>query len=231
MKNDAETIFPFSAEEFLRKLSKNNNKEWFEKHRDEFELKLRVPAIDFVQSMGEKLRTIVPAIVADPRTDKSIFRLHRDTRFSKDKNPYKTNLGILFWEGERKRMECPGFYFHLEPGKVMLGAGIYMFAKDQIKVFRDAAADDKTGKELHTILKKLEKKGYPNGTKHYKKVPRGYDPQNPQAHLLLHNGLHTYKEFGLDEITGKKDLEKFVFSHFKEQLPLHLWLMEHLPTG
>src|SRR3970282_3008545 len=108
-------IFPFEAIKFLSKLKRNNNKDWFESHRDEFNNSVLEPAQEFVVVLGELLRTFVPGIIAIPKTDKSIFRLHRDVRFSKDKAPYKTNLGILFWEGDRKKMDCPGFYFHAEP--------------------------------------------------------------------------------------------------------------------
>lgn len=80
-------------------------------------------------AMGDKLKAISPGIHAIPKVNQSLFRLNRDTRFSKDKTPYKTNLGIWFWEGERKRMECSGFYFYLGEGNLMLGTGIHVFSK------------------------------------------------------------------------------------------------------
>jgi uncharacterized protein (TIGR02453 family) len=79
------------------------------------------PSGAFVVSMGAKLKAISPAIKAIPKVNQSLFRVNRDTRFSADKSPYKTNLGIWFWEGEKKRMECPGFYFHLDTENLMLG--------------------------------------------------------------------------------------------------------------
>jgi uncharacterized protein (TIGR02453 family) len=94
------------------------------------------PARSFVTAMGEKLRKIAPGIVADPRVNKSIFRIYRDTRFSKEKTPFKTNLGIWFWEGDLPRMESFGFYFHVEGKKMMLAAGVYMFQKEQLEAFR-----------------------------------------------------------------------------------------------
>lgn len=87
--------FPFEAIKFLSKLKNNNNKEWFESHREEFISSVLEPAQEFVVVLGELLRTIVPEIISIPKIDKSIFRLHRDVRFGKDKSPYKTNLGIL----------------------------------------------------------------------------------------------------------------------------------------
>ena len=81
------------------------------------------PARLFVGEMGARLKKLSPGVQADPRVDKSIFRIFRDTRFSRDKTPYKTHLGIWFWEGDGPRMECSGFYFHLDPPKLMNGSG------------------------------------------------------------------------------------------------------------
>src|SRR5690606_7632301 len=141
MANNNVIDFPKSAFNFLRKLSSNNNKEWFEQHREEFETHLFIPAQMFVTEFGERLRSIVPAINAIPKTDKSIFRLHRDVRFSKDKSPYKTNLGLYFWEGDRKKMDCAGFYFHIEPGYMFLGSGQYQFSNELLKKFRNRSEE------------------------------------------------------------------------------------------
>lgn len=212
---------------FLVKLSQNNSKEWFEEHRDEFEEKVKKPAEEFVVLMGAKLQDIVPDIKAIPKTDKSIFRLHRDTRFSKDKSPYKTNLGILFWEGTRKKMECPGFYFHIEPGSFMLGSGTYMFSKELLKIYRDAVADPVLGKELDTAVKKVLKKGdYTVGGKNYKKVPRGYDPESPYAEYLLHDGFYVGYHSDNPKALFDVDIIKFSYNMYKQMLPIHEWLVK-----
>ena len=98
--------FPKKGVEFLRQLSEHNDREWFSQHKDEYNEYLLAPARDFVTALGERLRKISPGIIADPRTDRSIFRINRDTRFAKDKSPYKTHLGIFFWEGNLQKMEC-----------------------------------------------------------------------------------------------------------------------------
>ena len=127
MKN--EIAFPQSTLKFLAALSKNNSKVWFEKNHIRFDFELLQPAVQFVIDLGEELTKLSPNIVAIPKIDKSIFRLHRDVRFSKDKSPYKTNLGLYFWEGKGKKMECSGLYFHIEPKLFFLGAGMYQFTK------------------------------------------------------------------------------------------------------
>ena len=134
MKN--EIVFPDSTINFLKSLSRNNNKDWFNKNRERFDFEFLQPAIQFVVDMGEKLTSIAPNINAIPKIDKSIFRLHRDVRFSKNKAPFKNNLGLYFWEGRGKKMECSGYYFHIEPKLFFLGAGMYVFTKDQLKKYR-----------------------------------------------------------------------------------------------
>ena len=120
-KNTAFTGFSKDTIKFFDGLRKNNNKDWFEQHRDMYENSVLEPSKAFVVAMGARLRAIAPRIIAVPKVNKSLFRINRDTRFSLNKSPYKTNLGIYFWEGVRPRMECSGFYFHLEPPKMILG--------------------------------------------------------------------------------------------------------------
>ncbi|MEI6613544.1 MAG: DUF2461 domain-containing protein, partial [Chrysiogenales bacterium] len=106
--------------EFFKDLAANNNREWFAAQRNNYEENVLQPARAFVVAMGERLQRLTPGITANPRTDGSLFRIYRDTRFSPDKSPYKTHMGIFFWEGKRPRMECSGYYFHLEPPNLML---------------------------------------------------------------------------------------------------------------
>jgi len=220
--------FPRDTVKFLSKLKRNNNKEWFESHREEFVSSVFEPAQEFVIVLGELLRTIVPGIIAIPKTDKSIFRLHRDVRFSKNKLPYKTNLGLYFWEGDRKKMECSGFYFHVEPEYFFLGAGQYMFTDEQLKKYRNVVYDPDKGKELDSIVKKLKKKGYGIGGRTYKKVPRGFDPEYPYAEYLLYFGIYSYEEKKEFKVLTKEDPIKFAFNKFKAMLPIHQWLVKNI---
>jgi len=104
--------FPRQYFTFFNQLKKNNTREWFEEHRGDYDEFVLDPAREFVIAMGEKLRKIAPAVNAIPKINQSLFKINRDVRFSKDKSPYKTNMGIWFWEGRGKRMESSGFYFH-----------------------------------------------------------------------------------------------------------------------
>ena len=181
--------FPEELITFFERLKNNNSKAWFDAHRQEYEDYVKQPSIEFVIAMGDKLKKIVPNINALPKVNQSLFRINRDTRFSKDKSPYKTNLGIWFWEGSQARMECPGFYFHLEDQNVMFGAGRYNFSSELLQKYREAVADNTLGASLTRAVNAVSKKGYTIRGEHYKRVPRDFDPNHKRAALLRHNGL------------------------------------------
>ena len=225
MKNN----FPNCAADFLSKLSRNNNREWFDNHRDDYREMLLEPAQEFVVEMGEKLQSIRPNIIALPKIDKSIFRLHRDVRFSKDKLPYKTNLGIILWEGDDKKLESSGFYFHIEPKYFFLGGGTYMFSDKMLKVYREALADKTAGDQIAKAVKKVTKIGYSIGGKNFKRLPKGFDADFPHAELLLHNGLYCFYESKDVGDLKPKTIIDYCFNHFKAMLPIHSWLTDVLP--
>ena len=210
---------------FFRGLKKNNNREWFEAHRDVYESHVLAPAKAFVVDMGRRLKEISPDIVAVPRINKSIFRLNRDTRFSSDKSPYKPNLGLYFWEGPRSRMESPGFYVHLEPPTFLLGSGYYTFPDWIMERFRRAVLHPKHGKELAGIIKKIaDITDFEIGGKHYKRVPAGYTSSHPNAPLLRHNSLHAGWETTVPKELFTPRLVEYCFDKFKPMAPLHRWL-------
>ena len=210
---------------FFRNLKKNNTKEWFDKHRADYDEYVVAPSRMFVTAMGEKLSWIYPDIVADPRVNKSLFRINRDVRFSKDKSPYKTNLGLWMWEGPLKRMENSGCYFHFDPPNLMFGVGLYMFPKPHLEQYRDSVVHPKYGPELAKAVKALEKKKYNVGGQHYKRVPRGYDPDHKYGELLLHNGLYAGFETKIPDEFYSAKLVNYCFKHYKSMIPLHKWLL------
>lgn len=211
---------------FFQDLSQNNNRSWFEQNKTVYEQQVLEPARDFILSLGARLRKIAPGIQADPRVNKSLFRLNRDTRFSHDKTPYKTHLGLWFWEGKRPRMECPGFYFHLEPGKLMLGTGLYCFPKDLLEAYRQSVVHPVQGPSLAKALKGIKKEeGFYYGGSHFKKIPTGYDPKHPNAEFLLYNGLYAGRERVIPTELFSEDLVELCFDDYKRMLPLHRWLL------
>ena len=215
---------------FFRNLKKNNTREWFLNHRADYDNFVLEPAKAFIVAMGERLKTIVPEITYEPKANRSLFRINRDTRFSPDKSPYKTNAAILFWEGTRKRMECASFYVHIAPSEFYLGGGIYVFPPDMLETYRRAVVHPQNGQELARVVKKITSSGDVTlGGQHYKRVPRGYDPQHPNVDLLLHNGLYASDgDKKIPEEFYTADLVEYCFRRFKPMLPLHKWLVKVL---
>ena len=118
--------FPLGTLHFLDELSKNNNRRWFEKNKPRYEQDLLEPALAFIAAMADPLAKISPHFRAVPkRVGGSLMRIYRDVRFSKDKRPYKTNIGIHFRHEKGKDVHAPGFYFHVDPDQVFVGAGIW----------------------------------------------------------------------------------------------------------
>ena len=219
--------FPKDTVKFYGELALNNNKEWFAENKPRFDEQVMAPSRLFVRAMGDKLRAVAPAVNADPRVNKSLFRINRDTRFSHDKTPYKDHLGIWFWEGAGKRMESSGFYFQLSPAGVLLGAGLYCFPKAWLAAYREAVADPKKGAGLQKILRKLCSSGeYETMGLHYKRTPRGYPRDHPNEELLRHNGLAVRIELGLPPELGSPKLVDYCFRRYRAMLPVHKWLMD-----
>lgn len=221
--------FPRQLPRFFKALEANNSKEWFLAHKKEYEIHVKIPCEMFVSAMGDRLKAIRPTINAIPKINKSLFRLNRDTRFVKDKRPYKTNLGILFWDGPGKRMESSGFYFHVEDNRMMLGCGLYRFPKSTLHRFREAVIEKKSGNALEKVLDKISLNGYSIFTKHYKRLPRGFKASSEfEEELLRYNGLTARIDVDLTDDFYTSKIIDAAFSHFKEMFPLHKWIMNHL---
>jgi len=213
---------------FYRNLSQNNTVQWFEAHKAEYKSAVLVPAQQFVSALGDYLRAFVPDIVADPRTNGSgaIFRIYRDVRFSPDKTPYKTFLGIYLWEGPRKKTENSGFYVQLDADKLYLGVGMYIFTKPLLQRYRDAVVHPEQGRALAEAINTVTTSGkYQLGGQHYKKIPRGYDAVYPNAPLLLYNGLYAFAEYALPEELYSRALREYCGERFRAMVPIHRWLM------
>ena len=124
---------------FLRELRDHNDREWFKAHRVRYDEAVLEPALEFVADFAPYLHALSPHFVADPRpVGGSLFRIHRDTRFSKDKTPYKTHTGIQFRHELARDVHAPGFYLHLEPGRVFVGVGVWHPDGQALGKIRDA---------------------------------------------------------------------------------------------
>ena len=125
----------------MRSLKKNNNRQWFEKHKSDFESRVKLPMQSLIVSLQPHFALFAPEFELHPK--RSIFRIYRDVRFSKDKKPYKTHVAMhSVLRGKPKGLEGSGYYLHIEPGEVFLGGGIYMPDGDQLRKIRTVIAKE-----------------------------------------------------------------------------------------
>jgi uncharacterized protein (TIGR02453 family) len=164
---------------FLRQLKKNNNREWFQKNKARYEEDVRDPLLRFIADFARPLHKISAHFTADPRPmGGSLFRIYRDTRFSKDKSPYKTMAAAHFRHEAAGDVHAPGFYLHLEPGDVSLAVGIWQPDADELAKVRRAIVSHPEQWKRVTSGKAFKKAWSYWGDK-LKRPPAGFDPQHP----------------------------------------------------
>lgn len=171
-------MFKKSTLKFLRELEKNNNRDWFEANKHRYETDVREPALEYIEAMALYLAKISGSFIASPKkVGGSLMRVYRDVRFSKDKTPYKTNIGIQFRHSAGKDVHAPGFYLHIEPSQVFVGAGIWR--PDSATINNMRLHMDENQSEWKKITKAIKAKGYALQGESLKKPPRGYSADHP----------------------------------------------------
>ena len=219
---DAFDGFRPEAISFLEGLRENNNRVWFESHKNDYERYVLEPTRSFAEDMADRLTALVGLVGGGIKG--SPFRIYRDIRFSKDKSPYKTHIGVPFGAAGRGKVEGPGFYFHLEPPTVMLGGGMHEFTPATLAKYRDAAVDAREGEALRAVVDGVLRGGYELWGKGYKRVPRGYDPDHPNADLLLYRGLFAGLTVAIPEELFSSALLDWCEDHYRGTYPLEAWL-------
>lgn len=220
--------FPAGTAQFLRGLTRNNNKEWFTEHRGEYEANWLQVAMEFVSAAGERLKAVRPQVVADPRVNGSIFRINRDIRFSTDKTPYKDHLDLWFWEGERKTA-ASGFFFRFTPNSIMAGAGSHGFQRDQLRRFRDAVATHVGADSLAAAIESVEKAGHVVHGEARVRVPPGHGPLNAeQARFIKFTTLWAMSEHPAGKWAQQPAVLDWTVKRWEQILPLHLWLIDNI---
>ena len=175
---------------FLAELRRQNNREWFNENKDRYLAEVRDPALALVAALAPGLHGISRQISVDPRpTGGSMMRIYRDTRFSRDKTPYKTNVGMHFGLKAPRDFDAPGFYLHLEPGHVFMGAGIWHPGADALRAVREAIVKDPRGWAA------ARRVGLSDHEASLKRPPRGFDPEHPLVEDLKRLSFTTGAEF------------------------------------
>ncbi len=170
-----EVFFSRDLFAFFQELKAHNDRAWFNANKTRYDEVVREPLGRFITAAAPRLRTIASSFVADPKPNgKSIMRIYRDLRFSKDRTPYRTHAALHFFHsGCREGAQAPAFYLHLEPGNCLAGSGLWHPDSRTLKKVRDAIAID--GTAWRSVIRSGV--GIEGGK--LQKPPRGYDPRHP----------------------------------------------------
>lgn len=215
--------------DFISKLKKNNNREWFTANKDKY-----VAAHEnFTAFVGELITQIgkfdKTAVGLDPK--KSVFRIYRDVRFGKDKSPYKTNFGASMAGGSKGLTGRAGFYIHIEQGKGFLAGGVYIPEPDRLKLVReDISMEGK--KFLKIIQDKTFKKNFKGLSEEDKlsTAPKGFDKEDPMVDYLKYKSYIAYHEIDGKTILSPK-FSAYCIDVFKSMVPFNNFLNASLPPG
>jgi uncharacterized protein (TIGR02453 family) len=221
--------FPEDTLHFLHELSLNNDKGWFEANKERYQANVLAHAPAFVEALGSRLQDgISPGIVYDTRANGagSMMRIYRDTRFSRDKTPYKTNVAFIFWEGPAKKMENPSFGFQFGTFGAGLYGGVFGFTTELLAKYRQAVVDPKTGPALEQAMAAVRAAGeYRIEGEQYKRVPAGFDAEHPRAELLLYKGLYaSAPQFDIQLVTTPEIVD-ICYEHCRNMAPIQQWLV------
>lgn len=214
---------------FLASIKQNNNKEWFGAHKHEYEELILNPSRAFVTEMGEHLQALEPSINAIPKVNKSLYRIYRDSRRPNAiAMPIKERIGIIFWQGEGKRMQSSSFYLHFSPDELYVAAGVRWFEKPMLDAFRGIIKNDDKRTQLAKILEdiKAKDKGYTHLEKGYKRYPKGFSADMEHSDLSLYKGMATYKMLDPHIIEDGDKLIAVLYEVYEDMLPLQQFMYE-----
>ena len=167
---------------FLRALKRNNRREWFLAHREDYEAHVRQPMTAIIERLADDLRSFAPEIVASPKT--SMYRIYRDVRFSENKSPYKTHAAASFPTRGLPKHEGAGLYFHVSPDEVWIGGGMYAPSTSQLQAVREHVAGN--FRQLRTLVASpgfRRDVGVLEGER-LLRTPRGFPKDHPAAEYL-----------------------------------------------
>lgn len=208
---------------FLSSLAENNTREWFDEHKQDYEKVVREPALDFISDMDEELRAISKHFRAVPKkVGGSLMRIYRDTRFSRDKTPYKTNIGIQFRHEAGKDIHAPGFYVHIEPDECFVAAGLWHPDADALFKIREGIVQNQTA-----WVKARDARDF---GKHFELVgdtlinaPRGFARDHPLAEDLKRKDFIGLSGLSRVDVTSA-NFRNLVTVRFKQADPIMRFL-------
>jgi uncharacterized protein (TIGR02453 family) len=209
--------------DFLRELSKHNDRRWFEANRERYEADVRGPLLRFVADLVRPLQRLCPDYVVDPRpAGGSMFRINRDVRFSRDKSPYKTQVGLHFYHRHGPKGRTAGFCLHMEPGEAFSGAGIWHPEPPALAAIRAGLVSDPRGWRRATGGAAFRGASKLWGES-LVRAPRGFPPDHPLAEDLRRKDFVAARTWTEKEATSRGFLERYA-QFCRATLPLNAWL-------
>jgi uncharacterized protein (TIGR02453 family) len=203
---------------FLKELKKNNNRDWFNENKPRYEEQVLDVALHFIQSMQDPLKDIAPHFTAIPkRMGGSLMRVYRDTRFSKNKLPYKTNIGMQFRHEQAKNVHSPGYYVHIDPDDVFLGAGMWMPESEPLLGIRQRIAD-KPQEWQRVKGDKAFARHFKLGGSSLTRPPRGFDKEHPMIEDIKRKSFIAIKNMSHDDALSPQ-FQRKVETAFKAATP------------
>jgi uncharacterized protein (TIGR02453 family) len=204
---------------FLRALGRNNNRTWFNDHKNEYERHVRDPYLQFIADLQTPLAKISTHYRADPKkSGGSLFRIYRDTRFANDKTPYKTWAAARFFHERRHEMPAPSFYMHIQPGDCFAGGGIWHPESPTLKKIRDFLYDNPATWKKATHGKKF-REAFTFWGETLARPPRGYDASHELIEDLKRKNFAAGVEFN-DAVATSSELMPTVVATFKQAAPM-----------
>jgi uncharacterized protein (TIGR02453 family) len=213
---------------FLRALKRNNDREWFRARKADYEQHVRGPMLALLQQLATDLPAFAPDLVSEPRA--CLFRIYRDTRFSSDKRPLKTNVAAHFPSRKFPKGEGAGLYVEVAPQWVWIGGGIYMPSSDELNAIRAAIADDhRRFRRVVTAPAFRRAVGKLSGEQ-LTRVPRGYLKDHPAADYLRHRQFIGGREYPADFAVSPRFYSELL-TVFRGMAPLVGFLNHAIITG
>jgi len=206
-------MLPRATFDFLRDLADNNEREWFQANKDRYSAEVVAPISAFIEAMAPHVHAVSEHFVVDPRPHGgSMFRIYRDTRFSKDKTPYKTHVGCQFRHAAGKDAHAPGFYVHIEPGKCFFGGGIWHPPSGPLRAIRQRIVDKP--ERWREVIADIAVRG-----DQLKRGPKGFDPEHELIDDLKRKTFFSMEE-GNEALARSHKFEKRVAQQFEHIAPM-----------
>lgn len=208
---------------FLGELERNNNREWFADNKDRYEALVREPSLDFIATMGPRIARLSTRFVALPKkTGGSLMRVYRDTRFSRDKTPYKTNIGIQFRHEVGKDVHAPGYYLHIDGSGCFLAAGVWHPDSAALRKIRERIAE-RPDAWRKAVSGAAFKRDFRLDGASLKRPPRGFDDTSPHLEDLKRKDFVASTNVAAAEIRSAKFVNR-VAAAYRLTTPLMAFL-------